>query len=75
MKLYKYTSYNIGKEIISTSKIALSPPQTFNDPFDCLPIWSQEDIDKAYDYIFDFVAEKQLIALLEDIKNNLQKRG
>ena len=35
---------------------------------------SQEDIDKAYDYIFDFVAEKQLIALLEDIKNNLQKR-
>lgn len=75
MKLYKYTSCDIGKDIISTSKIALSPPQTFNDPFDCLPIWNQKDIDKAYDYILDFVAEKQLIALLEDIKNNLRKRG
>jgi len=75
MKLFKYTSCDIGKDIISTSKIALSPPQSFNDPFDCLPIWSQEDMEKAYDYIFDFAAEKQLIALLEDIKNNLHKKG
>ncbi len=75
MNLYKYTSFDIGKDIISTSKIALSPPQTFNDPFDCLPIWDQADIEKACDYIFDFAVEKQLVVLLEDIKNNLQKRS
>lgn len=47
MRLYKYTKLEIGKQIISSSQIALSKPKDFNDPFDCVPVPIQDDLRKA----------------------------
>ena len=38
MKLYKYTKFDVGCSILESSHIALSKPEWFNDPFDCMAI-------------------------------------
>ena len=67
MKLYFYTSLNTAKAIIESGSLALSPPATFNDPFDCLPLWDKDDLNKAINilngymidvYFFEIFASK-----------------
>ena len=65
MKLYLYTSAETALNIIKTSTLALSSPKSFNDPFDCLPLWSDEDLHKAIDVFNGYIIEQTLFDLIE----------
>jgi hypothetical protein len=70
MKLYVYTSSETALKIIKTSKLALSSPTTFNDPFDCLPLWSDDDLAKAIDIFNGYIIEQKLLEELYKASHN-----
>lgn len=73
MKLYKYTRFNIGKQIISSSQIALSKPQDFNDPFDCVPVSTEDDLRKAIEILNGYAIDQTIFESLQDIKDKINK--
>lgn len=75
MKLYKYTRFDIGKQIISSSQIALSKPQDFNDPFDCIPVLDSGEMQKAIDVMNGYLLDTQIFQVLKELKGQLKKRG
>lgn len=60
MKLYKYCRAKAGIEIIRNSRVLLSNPSSFNDPFDSLLDISEEEIAKAKDLILNYEMFKGL---------------
>lgn len=73
MKLYKYTSFELGKVIIETSQIALSKPEWFNDPFDCVPVLDSDEMQRAIDLMNGYLLDKQIFHMLQELKGNLKK--
>ena len=73
MKLYKYTRFDIGKQIIASSQIALSKPQDFNDPFDCLPVPNEDDLCKAIDVLNGYIIDQKIFEIMQDLKGKLRK--
>lgn len=73
MKLYKYTRFDVGKQIISSSQIALSKPQDFNDPFDCLPVPNEDDLSKAIDVLNGYIIDQKIFEIMQDLKAKLRK--
>ena len=75
MKLYKYTSWNIGRSILESSHIALSKPECFNDPFDCIPVFEQEEQKRAIEIMTGYVMDQKLLESLQTLKESSpQKR-
>lgn len=73
MKLYKYTRFDIGKQIISSSQIALSKPQDFNDPFDCVPVSTEDDLRKAIGILNGYAIDQAIFKSLKDVKDKINK--
>ena len=71
MKLYKYTRFDIGKQIITSSQIALSKPQDFNDPFDCVPVSIEDDLRKAIEILNGYAIDQTIFESLQDIKDKI----
>lgn len=72
MKLYKYTDWKIGCKTIESSSITLSKPETFNDPFDCLPASSNDaDLKKAIEILNGYIIEQMIYNAMEGFKNKL----
>ena len=67
MKLYKYTSFNTGMQIIESSKMAITKPSDFNDPFDCLPVYSEEDIKQAQTLINGYILDTAIFSMFKKI--------
>ena len=72
MKLYKYTRFDIGKQIISSSQIALSKPQDFNDPFDCVPVSNKEDLRKAIDILNGYAIDQAILKSFHEMKDKIK---
>ena len=60
MKLYKYCSAKAGIEIIRNSRVLLSHPSNFNDPFDCIFDIAKKDIEEAKELILNYEMFKGL---------------
>ncbi len=79
MKLYFYTSLETAKLIIESGTLALSPPATFNDPFDCLPLGNDNDLNKAINvlngYIIDVALFKNSASKINNNKNFFYKNS
>ena len=73
MKLYKYTRFDIGKQIITSSQIALSKPKDFNDPFDCVPVSTEDDMRKAIEILNGYAIDQTIFESLQDIKDKINK--
>ena len=73
MKLYKYTRFDIGKQIISSSQIALSKPQDFNDPFDCVPVSIEDDLRKAIEILNGYAIDQTIFESLQEVKDKINK--
>ena len=54
MKLYKYCSIKAGLEIIRKSRVLLSNPSDFNDPFDSVFDITEEEIEKSKAIILNY---------------------
>lgn len=74
MKLYKYTNFDIGKSIIETSKVALSKPEWFNDPFDSIPVMDDGELQRAIDVMNGYLLDAQVFKILRELRVQLQKR-
>ena len=73
MKLYKYTRFDIGKQIITSSQIALSKPQDFNDPFDCVPVSIEDDLRKAIEILNGYAIDQTIFESLQEVKDKINK--
>lgn len=73
MRLYKYTKLEIGKQIISSSQIALSKPKDFNDPFDCVPVPIQDDLRKAINILNGYIIDQAMFESFQNIKVKTKK--
>lgn len=60
MKLYKYCSAKAGIEIIRNSRVILSNPTNFNDPFDSIFDITDEDVGESKDIILNYELFKGL---------------
>lgn len=60
MKIYKYCSARAGIEIIRNSRVLLSHPSNFNDPFDCIFDIAKKDIEEAKELILNYEIFKGL---------------
>lgn len=74
MKLYKYTSWDIGQSILESSHMALSKPECFNDPFDCIPVFEIEAQKRAIEIMTGYVMDQKLIESLQALKENSPKK-
>lgn len=73
MKLYKYSSFERGKDIIASSQISLSKPQDFNDPFDCVPVSVEDDLRKAINILNGYAIDQAIFNYLDDVKDTINK--
>ncbi len=60
MKLYKYCLVKPGLEIIRKSRVLLSNPSNFNDPFDSIFDIDEKEINKAKEIILNYEMFKGL---------------
>lgn len=74
MKLYKYTSWDVGRSILESSYMALSKPECFNDPFDCIPVFEREAQKRAIEIMTGYVMDQKLIESLQALKENSPKK-
>lgn len=74
MKLYKYTKFDVGCSILESSHIALSKPEWFNDPFDCIPVFDKDEQQRAIEILSGYVMDQQIIQLLQSLKANSNKK-
>ena len=75
MRLYKYTSFKIGKDVIKSSQIALSQPHHFNDPFDCRVVKNDNELEKAINIINGYILDQQIFETLKTLKDKIKKHG
>ena len=77
MKLYKYCSSKSGLEIIRKSRVLLSNPSDFNDPFDSIFDIDDSEIKKAKELVLNYEMFKGLYSTFhrKDLKlpNSAQK--
>lgn len=71
MKLYKYTSFDTGIQVIESSKMAITKPADFNDPFDCLPVYSEDDIKQAQALINGSILDSVVLSSLRKIHSHI----
>jgi len=74
MKLYKYTSWDIGQSILESSHIVLSRPECFNDPFDCIPVFEQEEQKRAIEIMTGYVMDQKMLESLQALKESSPKK-
>ena len=67
MKLYKYTSFDTGMQVIESSKMAITKPDDFNDPFDCLPVYSEDDIKQAQALMNGYILDTGILSIYKNI--------
>ena len=60
MKLYKYCSAKAGIEIIRNSRVKLSYPSSFNDPFDCIFDIDKKEIEESKELVLNYEIFKAL---------------
>ena len=75
MRLYKYTSFDVGKDVIKSSQIALSQPRVFNDPFDCRIAKNDNELEKAINIINGYILDQQIFETLKTLKDRIKKHG
>lgn len=77
MKLYKYCSIKAGLEIIRKSRVLLSNPSDFNDPFDSIFDIDEKEIEKAKELVLNYEIFKGLYSAFHDgnfkLANSAQK--
>ncbi len=64
MRLYKYVKLKAAVSILETQSVRLSNPSSFNDPFDCSYVFSEEDkkeVDKLLDGFAYFLLYKEIV--------------
>lgn len=71
MKLYKYTSFDTGMQIIKSSQMAITKPSDFNDPFDCLPVYSEEDVKQAQALMTGSILDSVILSSFREIHSHI----
>lgn len=75
MKLYKYTTYKTGLDILSKNKFRYTQPSCFNDPFELFPVMEESITEKQLDDTFESIINPKTLDYVYDtvIKNNYNK--
>lgn len=69
-KIYKYTSLNSAIKILVNDAVALNNPQNYNDPFDSVIDFDDDDVEKSISIVVEYYLIQEFLKILnnKDIK-------
>lgn len=69
-KIYKYTSLKIAIKILESNAVALNNPQNYNDPFDSVIDFDDDDVEKSISIVVEYYLIQEFLKILnnKDIK-------
>lgn len=75
MKLYKYTTYNTGLDILKSNKFRYTQPSCFNDPFELYPVMEEAFTETQFDEVLDTIINTDTLNYVYEttIRNNYNK--
>lgn len=65
-KIYKYTSLKSAIKILESNAIALNNPQNYNDPFDSVIDFDDDDIEKSISIVVEYYLIQEFLKLLNN---------
>lgn len=65
-KLYKYTSLKSAIKILESNAVALNNPQNYNDPFDSVIDFDDDDIEKSISIVVEYYLIQEFLKLLNN---------
>lgn len=65
-KIYKYTSLKSAIKILESNAVALNNPQNYNDPFDSVIDFDDDDIEKSISIVFEYYLIQEFLKLLNN---------
>ncbi len=65
-KIYKYTSLKSAIKILESNAVALNNPQNYNDPFDSVIDFDDDDIEKAISIVVEYYLIQEFLKLLNN---------
>lgn len=65
-KIYKYTSLKIAIKILESNAVALNNPQNYNDPFDSVIDFDNDDIEKSISIVVEYYLIQEFLKLLNN---------
>ena len=69
-KIYKYTSLESAIKILESNAVALNNPQNYNDPFDSVIDFDDDDVEKSISIVVEYYLIQEFLKILnnKDIK-------
>lgn len=69
-KIYKYTSLKSAIKILESNAVALNNPQNYNDPFDSVIDFDDDDVEKSISIVVEYYLIQEFLKILnnKDIK-------
>lgn len=69
-KIYKYTSLESAIKILESNAVALNNPQNYNDPFDRIIDFDDDDVEKSISIVVEYYLIQEFLKILnnKDIK-------
>lgn len=65
-KIYKYTSLDSAIKILESNAVALNNPQNYNDPFDSVIDFDDNDIEKSISIVVEYYLIQEFLRLLNN---------
>ena len=65
-KIYKYTSLEGAIKILESNAVALNNPQNYNDPFDSVIDFDDDDIEKSISIVVEYYLIQEFLKLLNN---------
>lgn len=69
-KIYKYSSLDSAIKILESNAVALNNPQNYNDPFDSVIDFDDDDVEKSISIVVEYYLIQEFLKILnnKDIK-------
>lgn len=65
-KIYKYTSLESAIKILESNAVALNNPQNYNDPFDSVIDFDDDDIERSISIVVEYYLIQEFLKLLNN---------
>lgn len=65
-KIYKYTSLDSAIKILESNAVALNNPQNYNDPFDSVIDFDDDDIERSISIVVEYYLIQEFLKLLNN---------
>ena len=73
-KIYKYTSLESAIKILESNAVALNNPQNYNDPFDSVIDFDDDDVEKSISIVVEYYLIQEFFLLSYHLHQDIDTR-